>query len=82
MHRGGKVVAVPELPTGEARQRLLERYGDLIESLGGSFVTGPDVNTGETDMDAIGSRTAQGITTDAAAERLAERRLAGLAASL
>ena len=55
---GGKaVLAVPELPTGETRRRLLERYGDLIESLGGSFVTGPDVNTGEADMDAIGSRT-------------------------
>ena len=56
---GGKaVLAVPELPVGEARLRLLERYGDLVESLGGSYVTGPDVNTGEADMDAIGSRTA------------------------
>ena len=55
---GGKaVVAVPEVPTGEARRRLLERYGELIESLGGSFVTGPDVNTGEADMDVIGERT-------------------------
>jgi leucine dehydrogenase len=55
---GGKaVLAVPELPEGETRRRLLERYGDLIESLGGSFVTGPDVNTGAGDMDVIGERT-------------------------
>jgi leucine dehydrogenase len=55
---GGKaVLAVPELPTGDDRRRLLERYADLIESLGGSFVTGPDVNTGEADMDVIGART-------------------------
>ena len=55
---GGKaVLAVPEVPTGDARRRLLERYGDLIESLAGSFVTGPDVNTGEADMNVIGERT-------------------------
>jgi len=56
---GGKaVLAVPEVPSGEARRRLLESYGELIESLGGSYVTGPDVNTGEADMDVIGGRTA------------------------
>ena len=56
---GGKaVLAVPEVPSGEARRRLLQRYGDLIESLGGTYVTGPDVNTGEEDMDVIGERTA------------------------
>ena len=55
---GGKaVLAVPEVPQGEERRRLLERYGNLIESLGGSYVTGPDVNTGEADMDVIGERT-------------------------
>lgn len=55
---GGKaVLAVPEVPAGEERRRVLERYGDLIESLGGSYVTGPDVNTGEADMDVIGGRT-------------------------
>jgi leucine dehydrogenase len=56
---GGKaVLAVPEIPSGGDRRRLLERYGDLIESLGGTYVTGPDVNTGEADMDVIGERTA------------------------
>ena len=55
---GGKaVLAVPEVPVGDARRRLMERYGDLIESLGGSYVTGPDVNTGVADMDLIGGRT-------------------------
>ena len=55
---GGKaVLAVQEVPEGGARRRLLERYGDLIESLGGSFVTGPDMNTGASDMDVIGERT-------------------------
>ena len=55
---GGKaVLAVPEVPTGAERRRLLERYGDLVESLGGSFVTGPDVNTRESDMNVIGGRT-------------------------
>jgi leucine dehydrogenase len=55
---GGKaVLAVPELPAGDERRRLLERYGELIDSLGGSYVTGPDVNTGEADLDVVGSRT-------------------------
>ena len=55
---GGKaVLAVPTIPAGEERRSLLERYGDLIESLGGSYVTGPDVNTGEADMNVIGERT-------------------------
>ena len=55
---GGKaVLAVPELPTGDDRRRLLERYAELVDSLGGTFVTGPDVNTGEADMDVIGDRT-------------------------
>ena len=55
---GGKaVLAVPSVPQGEERRRLFERYGDLLASIGGSFVTGPDVNTGEPDMDVIGERT-------------------------
>ena len=44
------MLAVPAIPAGDGRRRLLERYGDLIESLGGSYVTGPDVNTREEDM--------------------------------
>ena len=64
---GGKgVLAVPEVPSGEARRRLLEGYGDLIDSLGGTYVTGPDVNTGEADMDVIGERTAHVFCRSAA----------------
>ena len=52
---GGKgVLAVPELPTGEARVKLLHRYGEFITSLGGLYSTGPDMNTSEHDMDLIG----------------------------
>ena len=57
-HGGGKaVLAVPEIPQGEARRRLLHAYGDLVELLGGSFVTAPDVNTDDHDMDVIAERT-------------------------
>jgi leucine dehydrogenase len=55
---GGKaVIAVPEIPTGDARTRLLLAYGDLVESLGGAFRTAPDVNTDDRDMDVIAERT-------------------------
>lgn len=52
---GGKaVLAVSELPEGEARRGLLLRYADLVASLRGTFNTGPDVNTSTADMDVIG----------------------------
>ena len=55
---GGKaVLAVPSVPTGDERRRVFERYAELVDSLGGTFVTGPDMNTGEADMDVIGGRT-------------------------
>ena len=55
---GGKaVIAVPEIPRGEERRTLLLRYGDLVESLGGTYRTSSDMNTGESDMDVIGERT-------------------------
>ena len=55
---GGKaVIDVPAVPTGDERRLLMERYADLLSSLGGSFVTGPDVNTSEADMDVIGARS-------------------------
>ena len=55
---GGKtVLAVPEIFTGDERRGLLSRYGDLIDSLGGSFFTSSDINTGPEDMDVIGERT-------------------------
>jgi len=54
---GGKaVLAVPALPDREERARLLLRYADLVASLGGTFHTGPDVNTSSADMDVIAER--------------------------
>lgn len=54
---GGKaVLAVPDLPVGDRRLLLLERYGDLVRSLGGSYVTACDMNTTEADMDVVATR--------------------------
>ena len=54
---GGKaVLAVPEIPTGEARRALLLRYGDLVESLHGTYWTACDMNTTPEDMDVVAER--------------------------
>lgn len=54
---GGKaVLAVPEFPTGDARRELLLRYGDLVESLHGTYRTACDMNTSSADMDVIAER--------------------------
>jgi leucine dehydrogenase len=54
---GGKaVLAVPTALTGEERRGLLLRYAEVINSLKGTFKTGPDVNTSVADMDVIGER--------------------------
>ena len=50
------VLAVPGPMEGEGRRRLLLEYGRLVASLGGTFVTGPDVNTSPADMDVIAER--------------------------
>jgi leucine dehydrogenase len=51
---GGKgVLAVPELPTGEPRKRLLRRYGALVASLGGSYRTAGDMNISPDDLDVV-----------------------------
>src|SRR5437667_11696546 len=46
MPRGGgkAVLAVPQLPTGEARRWLLLRYGELVTSLGGRYRTAGHLN--------------------------------------
>jgi leucine dehydrogenase len=57
---GGKaVLAVTEIPErgGEAWRGLLERYGDLVGSLGGTYVTAADIHTGSAEMDVVGERT-------------------------
>jgi leucine dehydrogenase len=55
MPRGGgkAVLAVPELPTGEPRRRLLRRYGELVASLGGSYRTAGDMNVSPADLDVV-----------------------------
>ncbi|MCI0635087.1 MAG: hypothetical protein L0206_14430 [Actinobacteria bacterium] len=55
---GGKaVLAVPEIPRGDARRTLLLRYAELVESLHGTYVTACDMNTSPADMDVIGERS-------------------------
>jgi leucine dehydrogenase len=55
---GGKaVLAMPMIPEGDDRRALLHRYGDIVASLRGSFITSSDVGTGESDMDVIAERT-------------------------
>jgi leucine dehydrogenase len=54
---GGKaVLAVPALPEGVERRELLLRYGETVASLRGGFITAPDVNTSEADMDVVAER--------------------------
>ena len=54
---GGKgVLAVPEIPTGTSRRELLLRYGDLVESLHGTYWTACDMNTVPADMDVVAER--------------------------
>jgi glutamate dehydrogenase/leucine dehydrogenase len=55
MPRGGgkAVLAVPELPGGEPRKRLLRRYGELVASLGGSYRTAGDMNNSPEDLDVV-----------------------------
>jgi leucine dehydrogenase len=51
---GGKaVLAVPRLPEGEDRRGLLHRYGRLVCSLGGNYLTGCDMNTTPADLDTV-----------------------------
>jgi len=55
MPRGGgkAVLAVPELPAGEPRRRLLRRYGALVASLGGTYRTAGDMNISPQDLDVV-----------------------------
>ena len=54
---GGKaVLAVPELPSGEARRTLLLRYGELVQSLGGTYRTAGDMNITPEDLDVVHER--------------------------
>lgn len=55
---GGKaVLAVPRPLQGPEREGLLERFGDLVEGLGGMYGTGVDLGTTPHDMSVVGRRT-------------------------
>jgi leucine dehydrogenase len=55
---GGKgVIAVKELPEGTERRRLLIRYAEMVNTLGGNFRTGPDMNIRQEDVDLIAEHT-------------------------
>jgi leucine dehydrogenase len=57
-HGGGKgVIAVRELPEGTDRSRLLIRYAEMVNTLGGNFRTGPDMNIRQDDVDLIAEHT-------------------------
>jgi leucine dehydrogenase len=54
---GGKaVLAVEAIPRGDDRRSLLERYAELLASLGGTYVTACDMNTTVADMDVLAER--------------------------
>ena len=54
---GGKaVLAVPALPSGDARRALLLRYGALVASLGGTYRTAGDMNISPSDLDVVHER--------------------------
>ncbi len=66
-HGGGKAVLALARPlSDEEKQGLLLRYGALVESLGGAFVTGADLGTGPDDMAVVarGTRHVLGIDYD------------------
>lgn len=57
---GGKgVLAVPRVLEGKEREGLLTRYGQLIESLHGTFGTGVDMGTTPNDMLVISRATSR-----------------------
>jgi glutamate dehydrogenase/leucine dehydrogenase len=59
-HGGGKTVVPLPRRAGldpAARRAVRLDIGDVIESLGGAYATGPDVGTGPADMAVIGERT-------------------------
>jgi leucine dehydrogenase len=57
---GGKgVICAPEgaPPAGQERRELLLDFGDLVESLGGRYISAEDVGIAAEDLVAIGERT-------------------------
>ena len=64
---GGKgVLAAPPgaPPAGDLRRAMLLDFGDLVESLGGDYITAEDVGTGAADMAVIAERTTHVVGLD------------------
>jgi leucine dehydrogenase len=59
------VLAVPAIPEGEERRNLLLRYANLVASLRGGFLTGPDMNISALDADVIRERSEHVFGTSA-----------------
>ncbi|MEV6494042.1 Glu/Leu/Phe/Val dehydrogenase dimerization domain-containing protein [Actinoplanes sp. NPDC051633] len=55
-HGGGKTVVALTGPPGD-RSHLLADIADVIDSLRGAYLTGPDVGSSPADMEEIGRRT-------------------------
>ncbi len=51
------VIAVPHPMAGDEREGLLRRYGRLVESLRGTFLTGEDLGTTTSDMEILSQVT-------------------------
>ncbi len=51
------------MPTPSERRHLILRHADIVASLGGTFLTGPDVNTSEADMDVMAEPTHMSLVT-------------------
>ena len=65
---GGKaVIAIAGSPAGDDRRSLMLRYGDLVDSLDGRYVTACDMNTTELDMDVVATRTSHVLGRSVAA---------------
>jgi valine dehydrogenase (NAD+) len=55
-HGGGKAVIVGD-PTRDKSPELLQAYGEVVESLGGRYITACDVGTYVHDMDVVAQRS-------------------------
>ena len=54
---GGKTVVAFAPGAAYDRRAVLHDVGDVVDTFGGSYLTGPDVGTGPEDMAVIGQRT-------------------------
>jgi leucine dehydrogenase len=78
---GGKVVLLDR--PGLDRERAYRFIGEAVERLGGRFYTGPDVGTGEAELEVLASATAYAARPEPEApDALAEATAAGVHAAI